>query len=476
MGLFELSDDQDTICSLVTARGVSGVAIIRVSGNKSHQITKKLAPFLPDRPISHVAYFGVLKFDQSAIDEAIVLYFDHGKSFTGEMTCEIQCHGNPLIIEQILESLVSLGARQARPGEFTYRAFMNGRIDLVQAESVLSLIESQSGAVKNQSLRQLKGGLSEDLLALESSIIWCLAHIEASIDFSTENLEVVSKQVLLNKLSGELKRLDGLLRSYNIGKIQKNGFRVSIVGRPNVGKSSLFNFLIGEDRSIVSQKAGTTRDVVDYCISLNGIEFRFFDTAGIRNTEDEIEKEGIHRSRQTQISADLIFLVYDISTGFDAEDFEILSNLPLEKTFLIGNKSDLVENLSKNLLADQEKLTELLGKKTSFFNENIFKEKHFANSCKDQGARDALLSRIADMSLDYRFEDHSVLIHSRHYENLNKAREHINETISAVESGVAVELATLALRESLYFVHETLGKRYDDQVIDRIFKEFCLGK
>ncbi len=297
--------DQDTICAVSTPHGVGGISVIRVSGLDTLSIVAKICPFLPEHPESHRVYFGVLRNSQNAagsasadeIDEVLVTYFKKGKSFTGEEVIEISCHGSPVICQSILHELVLLGARPADRGEFTFRAFMNGKLDLVQAESVLSLIESQSQQAARLALRQLKGSVSKKLEDIENDMTWVLALAEAGIDFSTEGIQLVENSVVLERLDKIEKSLEELVGTFKVGRVLKDGFRIVLTGLPNVGKSSLLNLFLEDERAIVTDIPGTTRDVIHGDTSFKGVKFTFLDTAGLRESvSDLVEKIGIQKA------------------------------------------------------------------------------------------------------------------------------------------------------------------------------------
>jgi len=460
--------DSQTICAVSTPHGVGGISVIRISGPQSLEITRKIAGFLPQKIESHKAYFGTLQDPQSHedIDEVLATYFQKGRSFTGEEVVEISCHGNPHICQSILNLLIAGGARSADRGEFTYRAFMNGNVDLVQAESVLALIESQSEKAQKLALRQLKGQLSTKLEALENDITWLMAHLEAGIDFSTEGLELVSNDLVSKKLADIESALKALVHSYKAGRILKDGVRVALAGRPNVGKSSLLNLLLEEDRAIVTEVAGTTRDVITGDTKFNGLKFTFLDTAGIRNhTSDIVEQIGIQKSREAHTEADVVLFVFDLSLGIHPDDEELLKQLSKTNLFVIGNKLDQVKEPTQT--PGFEKLTQY----ADFAKRNLF----FV-SALDENARPLILKEIAGRFSQTDLQDYVLLSNARHYENLAKALSNTVRCQQLLNEGMGSEFLALELKEALIAVQETLGKRFDDQVMDRVFKEFCLGK
>jgi tRNA modification GTPase len=460
--------DSQTICAVSTPHGVGGISVIRISGPQSLEITRKIAGFLPQKIEAHKVYFGTLQnyHSHEEIDEVLVSFFQKGRSFTGEEVLEISCHGNPQICQSILNLLIAGGARSADKGEFTYRAFMNGKVDLVQAESVLALIESQSEKAQKLALRQLKGQLSVKLESLEDKFTWLMAHIEAGIDFSTEGIEVVSSNVIVEKLAEIEDSLRPLVNSYKSGRILKDGVRVAFAGCPNVGKSSLLNLILEEDRAIVTAVAGTTRDVISGDTNFNGLKFTFLDTAGIRNhASDIVEQIGIQKSREAHIEADVVLFVFDLSVGIQSEDEALLQQLSKSNLFVIGNKLDQISEPMGT--AGFEKLTQF----ADFDKRNLF----FV-SALDQNVRPLILKEISSRFSQTDQQDYVLLSNARHYENLSKALTNTVCCRELANEGLGSEFLAIELKEALIAVQETLGKRFDDQVMDRVFKEFCLGK
>jgi tRNA modification GTPase len=468
-----LAGDQQTICAVSTPSGFGGISVIRVSGTQAYGIVRKISKGLPEIPESHRVYLASLfdlKFVEF-IDQVLVTFFREGQSFTGEEVVEVSCHGNPLICETILSQLILGGARASERGEFTYRAFMNGKLDLVQAESVLSLIESQSQAARSLALRQLKGHLSASIAKMEDLMVWCLAHIEASIDFSTEGLEVVSESELNQKLTYLSDQLAEMVEGYRNGRIIKDGFRVALVGRPNVGKSSLLNFLCGEDHAIVTPIAGTTRDVVVGELLYGGQKLSFIDTAGLReDAVDEVERIGISRSRARALEADLVVFVFDLSVGISIEDlveFEKIGGL--QNVIVLGSKADLVTD--KNPM---EKMREEMQKIHSLGLSRTFK--FDVVSVLRESDKALILEWICSYSRNPTIDYGAVISQVRHFEELNKAMGFMLACREEFSRGIGAEFIALSLKEALLCVQRVLGKSYDDDVLDRVFKEFCLGK
>lgn len=470
--------DKDTICAISTPHGVGGISVIRVSGPLSLSVVSRLCVFLPEHPESHRAYFGILKSCQmeNEIDEVLVTYFKTGRSFTGEEVLEISCHGSPLICQSILNELIHLGVRPADRGEFTYRAFMNGKLDLVQAESVLSLIESQSQQAAKLALRQLKGDLSHKLEHIEDDVTWVLAHAEASIDFSTEGIQVVEDNVVevrLRKIEEGLKELVGTFR---VGRLLKDGFRVVLTGLPNVGKSSLLNLFLQDERAIVTDIPGTTRDVIHGDTSFEGVKFTFVDTAGLRDeATDLVERIGIQKSYEAQHESDVVFFVFDVQKGLNPEELQILESLDAKKTYILANKVDKiegsiplesVENSLKN-----SKFFQNLSDPTTFLTRRVF----FV-SALDKKVRSEVLKSLVLEFAEMQVENTVLISNARHFENLSRALENTQRSQLVVSQGLGAEFLALELKEALIAIQETLGKRFDDQIMDRVFKEFCIGK
>lgn len=474
--MFRGDRDQDTICAVSTPHGVGGISVLRVSGPRSLAAVSALCSFLPELPESHKIYFGNLKNREKnfEIDEVLVSYFKHGRSFTGEEVIEISCHGSPVICQSILSELVALGVRPADRGEFTYRAFMNGNLDLVQAESVLSLIESQSQQAAKLALRQLKGSLSQKLEVVEDDMTWILAHAEAGIDFSTEDIKIVDNSKVIERLKKIEKSLDELVGTFKAGRILKDGFRIVLTGLPNVGKSSLLNLFLEDDRAIVTDIPGTTRDVIHGDTSFEGVKFTFLDTAGLRESvSDLVEKIGIQKSREAQGESDLVFFVYDVEKGLLPEELDILNGLEPERTYILGNKVDRLKStpqISAEVLKSS-KFFQKIGDLPGFLKRRVF----FV-SALDKSIRASMLTELVQELGDLQKENTVLISNSRHYENLNRALDNTRRSQSVVGSGLGDEFLALELKEALVSIHETLGKRFDDQIMDRVFKEFCIGK
>lgn len=469
--------DRDTVCAVSTPHGVGGISVIRISGPKALEITLKSCSFLKSALESHKIYFGFFKDSQSgnAVDEVLISYFAHGRSFTGEEVLEISCHGSPTICQAVLNSLIAGGARAADRGEFTYRAFMNGKLDLVQAESVLSLIESQSAQAAQLALRQLKGTLSDKLLSIEDQMTWILAHAEAGIDFSTEDITILENEVVIGKLNSIQSELRSIVGTFNAGRIVKDGIKVVLTGLPNVGKSSLLNLFLENDRAIVTNIPGTTRDTIEGDSSFNGIKFTFVDTAGLRDeASDLVEQIGIQKSLEATQDSDIVLFVFDSQSELTEKERSILSSLDPTKTYFLGNKSDISKS------SKSESLVAALKGLKNFTNiDNIdeyLSSRLFFVSALDKTTRDVVLGSLESHFLNHQRDNSVLLSNTRHFENLSKALENTTRALGVVNQGLGLEFLAFEFKEALICVQETLGKRFDDQIMDRVFKEFCIGK
>ena len=456
-----LLGDDDTICAQATAQGRGGVSVVRISGLQTIEIVRRIAAFLPKDMESHHVYFGGLKnFSKEKkgrfIDEVLITVFLNGKSYTGETLIEISCHGTPFIVKEIIDELLENGARLAKPGEFTYRAFINGKIDLVQAESVLNLIESQSIKSRQQSLQQLRGKLSKDINKIVEDMTSVLSIIEANIDFTTEDIQPLDVKQTLDVLKGTLNIIDSLILSYNVGKVLKEGYQVAIIGRPNVGKSSLLNSLIEKDRSIVSHISGTTRDIIEEQIIIKGCFVRLIDTAGLRETQGVVEKIGVQRAKQAILDADLLIFITDANKKSSkevlVEDQKILKELPFIPLIKIKSKKDL--NSDDFLLCKREIA---ISNKTGEGIENV--------------------KKAIGQLLEDSFEGSSVIImQARQMECLKQASKSLKKGVLLLEKNESLELIALELQIGLKSLFILLGREFSDEVMNRVFREFCIGK
>jgi tRNA modification GTPase len=457
----------DTIAAIATARGVGALGIVRVSGFQVHDILDKCfknssgESVKVDSNHSHHAYFGtwVDPLNNEPLDQVVTLYFAETRGFTGQPAADIICHGGPHILEQVLSSLIKAGARLANPGEFSYRAVMNNRLDLVQAENTLQLIQANSPIAAKRALKQMRGALSLRVSKLESDVIYLLAHLEASIDFSTEDIQPVDFSKMQNLIAKMIHETDALIAGFRESTTINKGIRIALVGRPNAGKSSILNAVVGRRRSIVSSEPGTTRDTIEAEIVLDSFLVRLIDTAGIRNANDDSERQGVDLSYEEALTADHSFYVVDASVGMTDEDIEILSKLDRAKVTLCFNKSDLKEKAHPSNFKDVE----------------LF-EKIETSAVINDGCKPLIdiLSKsiIPSVSSGGDFDVSTI----RQRDLLQNVSQKLRASQQAISRELSPELITLELQEIQKSLAEVLGRDVGDEVMDRVFKEFCIGK
>ncbi len=464
--------NEETICAISTPPGKGGIAVIRVSGPQALATAVKIAPALQKKLTkqlieSHKAYFcEIFDSKNTKVDEVLVTYFVRGKSFTGEEVVEISCHGSAYITQKILDLLIENGCSMADRGEFTFRAFMNNRMDLVQAESVLSLIDSQNELSAKMALRQLDGHTSKQFLKLESELTWCLAHIEASIDFSTEGLDIIDNSVLIEKVKIILKEIYQLINSYQSGRLIKDGVKVVLAGEPNVGKSSLLNILLQNEKAIVTEIAGTTRDIIEGVTVHDGVKFLVSDTAGLRETNDHVEKIGVHRSRQEALKADVLCFVLDVSESDWKTSFQLFNDVAGSKNLFLVNKVDPGIEISKIQIT----------KKLQLYQSNIDPEQVILTSALDPQARSRVLESVKSTVGSLSYLEEAMISSARQFEKAKYAADMIEISLKELEKNSGAEFVAMYLKDALVSLQQILGHVYDDQIMDRVFKEFCLGK
>lgn len=472
--------DEDTICALATAAGVGAIAVVRLSGARSFEIARKVAPFLPanQKLESHHAYFGTLvaansNADRSSgsgsFDEALVTPFANGKSFTGEESVEFSVHGGNQISGRLIEELIALGARLAKPGEFTYRAYLNDRIDLVQAESILALIESRSDEGSANALAQLKGELSGKFHEIEDDLVWIGAQIEASIDFSSDGIELKPSQDLLGRAMKLEEKVSSLINTYSKGRILREGLKVALVGAPNAGKSSILNAIVEEDRAIVTAEPGTTRDLIEVETRLDGTPIRWIDTAGIRHTTDEAERQGVARSLKARSEADIVAVIIDMSASDWRERF---ANFFREAESANGRKEWYVFNkVDLDRSGEWEATVELEAERLGVLQRTIL-----VSAKTGAGLPELKKAIVAPLHTKTYQQGGVVITQARHVEGLQTIQTALHKALDLIKKDVSPELIAFELGVAVQAIHELLGKVFHEQVIDRIFKEFCLGK
>ncbi|NPV26815.1 MAG: tRNA uridine-5-carboxymethylaminomethyl(34) synthesis GTPase MnmE [Firmicutes bacterium] len=457
----------DTIAAIATAVGESGIGIIRVSGEQAIAVVDKV--FSAKRAIrlrecaTHTLHLGYIIDPVSGekVDEVLVSLMRRPKSFTGEDVVEINCHGGLVPLRKTLELLLKAGARMAEPGEFTKRAFLNGRIDLAQAESVIDIIRAKTDASLNVALGQLEGRLSERIRDVRRMIVELLAFIEANIDFPEEDIEEISRGEILARVETIRTAIADLLISAEQGRVYREGLRVVIVGRPNVGKSSLLNALLKEKRAIVTDIPGTTRDVLEEILNIRGIPVRIIDTAGIRETGDPIERIGVEKAQEYLNLADLVLLVLDAGEKLSAEDRRIIEMAQKKPTIVLINKTDLVEQR----LNEQE------------VEELVIGAKILRISAKEELGLNELDEKIVEIVTGGSIKRESPLVSNiRHKIALEEAQANLADVVDACVAGVSLDCLAIDIREAWERLGEITGETVTEDIIDQIFSQFCIGK
>ena len=451
---------KDTICALATANGMGAIAIIRLSGKDAFKISNKVFSYKKkeglEKEKSHSIHFGVIKKNKKILDEVLVSIFKAPKSYTGENIIEISCHGSIYIQQQILNLLIEHGARMAKPGEFTLRAFLNGKIDLSQAEGVADLIASESKGAHQTAVQHMRGEFSSEIKFLRDKLIHFASLIELELDFSEEDVEFADRKALI-KLINELDRkIIPLIDSFSIGNALKNGISVAIVGEPNVGKSTLLNSILKDDRAIVSEIAGTTRDSIEDEIILDGIKFRFIDTAGIRESTDIIEKKGIKKTFDKIKNAHVIILLLDAQNDINKLEDQIKIFTKYTK------KSSIITVVNKK---------DLLKPNTKRISEIIY------ISAKNNFNINLLIKKLINTTLDSTQHNSSVIVtNSRHFQALRKSQKALLKVKQGINNSIEIDLLAMDIRTALDYLGEITGEITTDDLLDNIFKNFCIGK
>ncbi len=470
--MFYDSSDQtnnETICALASPFGSGAIATIRLSGPLSLKIAAQI--FKPNNTKlqlneakSHRIHYGFIMDGEQQIDDVLLSIFKNPNSYTGEDSIEISCHGSTYIQQRILELIINCGARAATAGEFTFRAFMNGKFDLSQAEAVADLISANSSASHQLALNQMRGGFSTKIKGLRQKFVDFASLLELELDFGEEDVEFADRKqlnVLLTEMDIEVKRL---IESFKLGNVLKHGIPVAIIGKPNVGKSTLLNALLNEEKAIVSAIPGTTRDVIEDTVIINGVSFRFIDTAGLRDaTTDSIESIGIERTKEKIIQAKIVLYVFDITQTCIEDLNELLTEY-----------KEVIENENKRMILVANKIDQLIEIPHGFTNfvdlETIFisaKRKENINEISD------ILLKNVDQG---NFEDNTIISNVRHYDSLNKVHRGIEKIKNEFSLNTPTDLISIDIREALYYLGEITGEVTTDEILGNIFGKFCIGK
>ena len=452
-----------TIVAISTPAGSGGIGIVRMSGEDTFKIIQKIFKPKNQGEIKgySIKYGNIIDENGNIIDEVLVSYFLAPKSYTTENMCEINSHGNQIILKRILEICIKNGAILAEPGEFTKRAFLNGRMDLSQAESVIDIINSKTEKEQRAAVKQLEGFLSRDIVEIKKILLDNMADIEASIDYPEYDIEEKTNEKILQEVDKALQKLKQLRNSFEQGKLLRDGVNVAIVGRPNAGKSSLLNAILKEERAIVTNIEGTTRDTIEEFVTINGILFKLIDTAGIRNSSNEIEKIGIAKSKKAIQEADLVIAIFDTTKDLTEEDKEILKGIQNKNAIILLNKSDLnnkklkenkiMKALNKDIIEisalKKEGINELYDKMTETFN-------------------------VQEMNI----ENTSVITNIRHKEAILAAENSLYKIKDTINSHMPIDITAIYFKEAIESLNKITGENVTEDIINEIFSKFCLGK
>jgi len=475
----------DTICAVATPAGEGGVGIVRVSGPQAIPITSNIVRLRCEKSLSEIKpyqlYLGKFLWDHvsttnqgkqdsaTVLDEVLVVLMRAPRSYTGEDVVEVHGHGGPLIVQAICEALIQAGARMAEPGEFTKRAFLNGRLDLTQAEAVLDTIQAKSLHSLKLAQEHLQGGLSGVIKDHRDALVKLLAHVEAGMDFGEEDIQFIEQRELKEKIGKMVGALEKLIDSAQEGRIIREGIRTVILGRPNVGKSSLLNAILDMDRAIVSKIPGTTRDVLEESVMVDGVMIRLFDTAGLRETTDELEQEGMTRAEEAIKQADVLMMTFDQSQPLTEQDLGFLTRYKEQPRVLILNKHDLPPHVS---LDDVKKIVK------DHNPQNEHQTAYVQASAKTGEGMDQLKRSLKTLAIGKRHEagDSVLVSRLRHKVLLQQAAGALHNALAAIEDTHSAECLALELRVALQALGEIVGVVTNEDILDQIFKEFCIGK
>lgn len=455
----------DTIAAISSAAGNSGIGIIRVSGDEAIEVVDKIfRPANKNKKLanveSHTVHYGHIMDGDKTLDQVLVIVMKNPHSYTGEDTVEIDCHGGMLILKKVLDLVLKNGARTAEPGEFTKRAFLNGRIDLSQAEAVMDLINSKNDFALNSSIEQLKGGVSDAIKDIRKDIIYHIAFIESALD-DPEHISLDGYDEEITKMLNEnINKISKLVNSFDNGRIMKEGIKTVILGKPNAGKSSLLNLMLGEDRAIVTDIEGTTRDTLEENINFNGLSLKIIDTAGIRDTEDLVERIGVNKAKEIAKEGDLIIYVVDGSREIDDNDREIIKLINDKQAIILVNKSDMDTVINIDEL-----------KKDSNRDVILF-------SAKNGEGMDQLEEEIRNMfySGKVTYNDQVYITNARHKEALENALESLKQVKNSVDAGMPEDFYSIDLMDAYTDLGLIIGESVEDDLVNEIFSKFCMGK
>jgi tRNA modification GTPase len=450
-----INNNNDTICAISTANGEGAISIIRISGDNTINICNNIISKKIINNKSHSIHLATVKENSEIIDEVLISLFRNPKSFTGEDVIEISCHGSIYIKNRILQLLIENGARLANPGEFTLRAFMNGKIDLSQAESIADLISSESKMAHQIAINHMKGGFSNDLKILREQLVNFASLIELELDFAEEDVEFANRDKFNDLLEKIEKKLIQLIESFKLGNVIKNGISVAILGAPNVGKSTLLNTLVNEEKAIVSEIAGTTRDIIEDTININGIQFRFIDTAGLRETTDKIEKIGIKKALEIANKADIVIYLLDASNEIETQEKEITDIIRRkEKLIIVVNKID-----KKNYIKDK-----------------MIKKGYICISANNKDSTKILKQEILNETNSNISTNETIITNIRHQSELTKTLTEILIIKDGINNDLSSDLLSINIKQALYHLGLITGEISTDDLLGNIFKNFCIGK
>lgn len=461
----------DTIAAITTAMGAAGVGIIRISGPEAAEVVEKV--FRPkkkgrirEKPTYTITY-GQVVDGEDVIDEALVMNMWKPGSYTGEDVVEIQCHGGTVVMGKILEMVIKAGARLAEPGEFSKRAFLNGKIDLTQAEAIMDIIQAHSEMAVKAAAANIRGTTAKTIKSVQADILSVLAYLEADIDFPEEDFLRLKETEIARKMEDTYKRIGQILDSYQSGKILKEGLKTALVGKPNVGKSSLLNALLREKRAIVTDIPGTTRDTIEEYYSLGGIPLILIDTAGLRETDDPVEKMGVEKTREAITGADLVLYVIDVLEGLSKEDIKTIKLLPRGKVILLINKIDLLGESAKEEETILQDIEQQLGKISKII-----------ISAKEEIGLKELGTEITKLFFKNGLEigQTALITNIRQKEALEQGREAVGAALESIKKGLPADFISIDLMSAYENLGKVTGETAGEDVIDQIFSQFCLGK